>query len=74
MSVRKHYACDLCNAAIDDKNGIAIVHRTNAEIKPVYLATEGAGHHLCNSCVRGLRGMIADLDRTNELHAEMDRA
>ncbi len=66
MSVRKNYTCDLCNASIDDKCGIGVFHKATGEIRAVYLGSEGAGHHLCNACVKGLRGMLADLDRTED--------
>lgn len=72
MSVRKNYFCDLCGSSITDADGIAVLHKAMGDIRAVYLHTDGAGHHLCNSCVRGLRGMLADLDRTAQIHADLD--
>lgn len=74
MSVQKNYRCDLCASSITDANGIAIIHRANGDIKSAYLHNEGAGHHLCNSCVKGLRAMIAGLDQLHQLHEDRDRA
>lgn len=74
MSVRKTYNCDLCNMSIGDTDGVGVIHRANGDIEAVYLKREGAGHHLCNSCVKGLRTMLADLDRTAAIHDELDRA
>lgn len=74
MSVRKNYTCDLCNSAIGDADGIGIVHKASGDINAVYLHVEGAGHHLCNSCVKGLRAMLADLDRTMQIYVELDTA
>jgi hypothetical protein len=74
MSVRKSYSCDLCGTSINDTSGIAIIHRANGDIDPEWLGRDGAGRHLCNACVRGLRAMLAALDRTTQIHAELDAA
>jgi hypothetical protein len=74
MSVRKTYACDLCNSAISEHGGIGVIHRANGEIRAVYLRNDGVGHHLCNLCVAGLPGMLADLNRTAAIQDELDQA
>lgn len=74
MSVRKNYSCDLCGTSITDADGIGIIHMARGEIRAVWLHKEGAGRHLCNGCVKGLRAMLADLDRTASIHAELDAA
>lgn len=74
MSVRKNYSCDLCGTGITDTDGIGIIHKASGEIQAVWLHKEGAGRHICNACVKGLRAMLADLDRTNQIHAELDAA
>lgn len=74
MSVRKTYTCDLCGMAIGETGGVGVIHKATGDIEAVYLKREGAGRHLCNSCVRGLRAMLADLDRTMEIHDELDSA
>lgn len=74
MSVRKTYSCDLCGSAITDTDGIGIFHKASGDIQSVWLHKEGVGRHLCNGCVKGLRAMLADLDRTIQTHAELDRA
>lgn len=74
MTVRKSYSCDLCGSSVTDADGVGIIHGASGDIRAVYLHQEGAGHHLCNCCVKGLRAMLADLDRTSEIHAELDRA
>lgn len=74
MGVRRHYTCDLCNAQITDAAGIGVVHKANGDIQAAYLHSEAAGHHLCNSCVKGLRFMLADLDRTARTQDDLDRA
>ena len=74
MSVRKHYTCDLCGTPIGETDGVGIVHSGDGAIRAVWLHKDGAGHHLCNSCVKGLRVMLKDLDRTAEIHDELDSA
>ncbi len=74
MTLRKNYSCDLCGSSISDANGIGIFHKANGDIEAVYLGRECAGRHLCNGCVKGLRVMLADLDRTAQIHAELDSA
>lgn len=74
MSVRKNYSCDLCGSSITDTNGIGIIHKANGDIQSVWLQKEGAGRHICNDCVKGLRAMLADLDRTIQIHADLDSA
>lgn len=74
MSLRKSYSCDLCGSPISDTNGIGIYHKACGDIEAVWLHKDGAGRHLCNGCVKGLRAMLADLDRTNRIHAELDAA
>lgn len=74
MSVRKNYSCDLCGASITETDGIGIIHKAAGDIQPVWLHEEGAGRHLCNGCVKGLRAMLIDLDRTAQIHAELDSA
>lgn len=74
MSVRKNYSCDLCGFAISETDGIGILHQANGDIEAVWLHKEGAGRHLCNRCVKGLRVMLAGLDRTNQIHDELDRS
>ena len=74
MSVRKNYSCDLCGSAITEADGIGIVHKARGEISSAYLHNEEAGRHLCNGCVKGLRFMLADLDRISQIHAELDVA
>jgi hypothetical protein len=58
MSVQKNYSCDLCGSSIADAGGIGIIHKANGEIEGVPVRLEGAGHHLCNRCVNGLKGML----------------
>lgn len=72
MSVRKNYSCDTCGSAISDTNGIGIIHKANGDIQAVWLHKEGAGRHLCNDCVRGLRAMFVDLDRTRQIQNDLD--
>jgi hypothetical protein len=74
VSVRKNYSCDLCGSGITDTNGVGIIHMAAGDIRAVWLHKEGAGRHLCNGCVKGLRAMLADLDRTSQIHAELDEA
>ena len=73
MSLRKHFSCDLCGTSITD-DGVGILHMARGEIRAVWLHKEGAGRHLCNGCVRGLRAMLADLDRLGAIHDELDAA
>lgn len=72
MSLRKHYSCDLCGTSITDADGVGIIHMAAGDIRAVWLHKEGAGRHLCNRCVKGLRAMLSDLDRTASIHAELD--
>jgi hypothetical protein len=74
MGLRKHFTCDLCGSQIDQHGGVGVYHQADRQIRAIYLHNESAGHHLCNECVRGLRGMLADLDRTAAIHDELDRA
>jgi hypothetical protein len=74
MALRKHYTCDLCGSPITDKDGIGIFHKANGDIQAVYLHRDGVGHHLCNTYIKGLRAMFADLDRIGKIHAELDAA
>lgn len=62
MTVRKHFTCDLCGSSITPTDGIAVVHKANGDIRAEWLGYDPAGHHLCNGCVKGLRGMLAELD------------
>lgn len=74
MSVRKDYTCDLCGSSITEAEGVGIIHKARGDIEAVYLKRDGAGRHLCNSCVKGLRVMLADLDRTMKIQEDLDRA
>lgn len=74
MSVRKNYSCDLCGTTIIADEGVGVLHVAGGEIRAVWLHKEGAGRHLCNGCVKGLRLMLADLDRTAQIHSELDAA
>lgn len=65
MSMKRYYSCDLCGSSIlDDSGGIAIYHGFRGEIKAESLIKEGCGHHLCNSCIKGLKGMLPHLSTT----------
>jgi hypothetical protein len=63
MSVKKNYSCDLCGSGITDTDGIGVFHHGEDKIDAVWLHKECAGRHLCNNCVKGLRGMLAGLDQ-----------
>jgi hypothetical protein len=74
VSVRKNYSCDICGSSISDTDGIGIIHKAAGGIEAVWLQRDGAGRHICNSCVKGLRVMLADLDQTIQIHADLDAA
>lgn len=74
MSLRKSYSCDLCGSSITETDGIGIIHGATGDIRAAWLHKEGVGRHLCNACVKGLRAMLADLDRTIQIHADLDAA
>lgn len=64
----------MCGSSISDNGGIGIFHEASGDIRAVWLHKEEAGRHLCNSCVKGLRAMLADLDRTAQIQDELDAA
>lgn len=68
MTCKRYYMCDLCGADIKQDTGIGIYHESGGAIRPVYFAKEGAGHHLCNGCVKGLAGMLVELEKMGEPH------
>lgn len=72
MTHRKSFTCDLCNSPITETDGVGIVHSGDGAIRAVWLQNESAGHHLCNPCVKGLRGMLEDLGRAQQIHDELD--
>jgi hypothetical protein len=73
--MKRYYSCDLCGSSLADHSaGIGIYHWVDGKISAEYLHKDGCGHHLCNACVRGLRAMIAELDRTQALYNELDKA
>lgn len=72
MSSKKYFYCDLCGSQIGDTDGIAIRHALDHVITAEWLHKDGCGHHLCNSCLKGLRGMFAALDREAEIIAARD--
>jgi hypothetical protein len=74
VSLRKSYSCDLCGTTISAGDGVGVIHKAGGEIEAVYLLHDGAGHHLCNRCVSGLRGMLDDLDALTQQHADLDAA
>lgn len=72
MSCRRYYQCDLCGADIKQDTGIGVHHETMGAMKAVFFSNENAGHHLCNKCVKGLRDMLADLDKLGEMYDHLD--
>lgn len=72
MTVQRQFACNLCRASVMAETAIGIRWKCMNEIEPVYL--NDAENHLCNECVKGLRVMLAALDRIGEIHDELDRA
>ena len=74
MSCKRYFSCDLCGASIEQNTGIGIFHQANGAMRAVYYANESAGHHLCSGCLKGLEGMLADLDKMTEMYTKLDAA
>lgn len=71
MTCKRSYQCDLCNSSMPThSDGIGIRWDCGNKITAVYFAN--SEHHLCNSCVAGLREMFADLDKTSAMFRELD--
>lgn len=74
MSCKRYFSCDLCGASIEQNTGIGIFHQADGAMRAVYYANESAGHHLCSKCLKGLEGMLADLDKMTEMYTKLDAA
>lgn len=74
MSCKRYFSCDLCGASIEQNTGIGIFHQADGAMRAVYYANESAGHHLCSKCLKGLEGMLADLDKMTEMYTKLDSA
>lgn len=68
MTTKRIYTCNLCRNETREGEGVGVKWTSRAAFE--FTVPANSENHLCQKCIDGVRGAVADLNRIDEARSQ----